>query len=397
MPITFHYTRCPQCHTTFRITSQQLALRDGRARCGHCRTVFNAFAALVDFAGERVPGPGMEPVQRETMTLRDSVSSSGDDFSAPPAPEETKEEKPSPPPVSEAPADAPASTTPPRRKGPPTKEEIALAIAEAAGEKPPDPTSAPASTTPPRRKGPPTKEEVALAIAEAAGEKPQGPASAPASTTPPRRKGPPTKEEIALAIAETTEERRQRNLRKEKPSPLTLVLDPAKKPTIWQRLHLPFWCRPLFYLVSLPVLTALLAAQAVFFLHDELASAYPKLTPTIALGCRWLNCEIKPLQNLDALTIEASDLQSIPNDAQQLLLTITLRNRSNKPVAYPRLSLELNDAQGRLLTRRLFAPEAYLVRAADIDVGAPPARDQVLRLLLRSEFPATGYRLSLVY
>jgi len=337
VPITIHFTRCPQCRTTFRITSQQLALREGQARCGQCRTVFNAFAALVNFKGERLPGPGMEPIQRETMTLRDPV----------PAPESAFTVMPHPP------SSRAASLSAETKKAPQPAAEIETT----------------ARVEPPLRAS--AREE---------------------SVAPPA-------EEDSFAIEETAEEkpRRKKKPRKNKPSPLTLVLDPAKKPTIWQRLHLPRWCRSLFYLISLPGLTALLAAQAVFFLHDELANAYPKLTPTLSLGCRWLHCEIKPLQNIDALTIEASDLQSDPHDARQLLLTVTLRNRSDKPVAYPRLSLELTDTQAQLLARRFFVPEEYLVRATDTRTGAPASRDQVLRLLLRSDLAASGYRLSLVY
>ncbi|MDR0247337.1 MAG: zinc-ribbon and DUF3426 domain-containing protein [Burkholderiales bacterium] len=332
--MTIHFTRCPQCRTTFRITSQQLALREGRARCGHCRTVFNAFAALVNFKGERVPGPGMEPIQRDTMTLRDSVFVPESAFTAMP------------------PSPAPSDTK--------------------AGE----------AIVPP-----------ALVI-ETAND------ILSSSDIIAREKGSSLlMEEDAFAIDETTDEKpyHKKTLHKDKPSPLALVLDSTKKPSVWQQLHLPPWCRPLFYLISLPLLTALLAAQAVFYLHDELADAYPKLTPTLALGCRWLHCEIKPLQNLDALTIEASDLQSDPNDAQQLLLIITLRNRSGRPVAYPNLSLELTDSQDRLMARRFFTPDVYLVRAADANIGAPAARDLVLRLLLRSDVTASGYRLSLVY
>ena len=34
-------TRCPNCHTQFRVTPQQLAQREGMVRCGACRAVFN--------------------------------------------------------------------------------------------------------------------------------------------------------------------------------------------------------------------------------------------------------------------------------------------------------------------------------------------------------------------
>lgn len=41
------YTRCPACHTVFRVTPAQLALRAGQVRCGHCQTVFDGKAALI--------------------------------------------------------------------------------------------------------------------------------------------------------------------------------------------------------------------------------------------------------------------------------------------------------------------------------------------------------------
>ncbi|MDR0770769.1 MAG: DUF3426 domain-containing protein [Burkholderiales bacterium] len=329
--MAIHFTRCPQCRTTFRITSPQLALREGQARCGHCRAVFNAFAMLVDFKGERVPGPGMAPMQRETMTLRDSVSAPDSDFTVIP-------------PKSELPAASVQQTIAPPA---PEIEAVDSSLRPLAHEK------------------------SALSLLE--------------------------KDFSEAVNGERADEGARQQKKRLKPSPLSLVLDPAKKPTVWQRLRLPPWCRPLFYLVSLPGLLLLLAAQATFFLHDELANAYPKLTPALSQGCHWLGCEIKPLQNLGALVIEATDMQSDAVDAQQLLLTVTLRNRSDRPVAYPSLSLELTDEQGKLLVRRFFAPEAYLDRAADASTGAPAARDLVLRLLLRSEVAASGYRLSLVY
>jgi predicted Zn finger-like uncharacterized protein len=331
---TIRFTRCPQCRTTFRITSQQLALREGQARCGHCRTVFNAFGALVDFKGARAPAPGMESMQRETMTLFDSVSLSERDFHVMPL---------SPSPIVAS-----------------VQKTVLPSFSE---------TETIDDTSPSLRSF--THEKSASQLQE----------TAFFDETDDDEEDPPY----------------TKKPRKSRPSPLELVLDPAQKPSIWQRLHLPRWCRPLFYLISLSGLTVLLAAQATFFRHDELASAYPILTPALSQGCRWLHCEIKPLQNLNALMIEASDLQSYSHDAQQLLLTVTVRNRSDKPVALPSLSLELTDERGKLLVRQLFAPEMYLIRAADINIGVPASRDLVLRLLLRSGVTASGYRLSLVY
>jgi predicted Zn finger-like uncharacterized protein len=39
-------TRCPECATAFRITYEQIEVREGRVRCGHCGEVFDALAAM---------------------------------------------------------------------------------------------------------------------------------------------------------------------------------------------------------------------------------------------------------------------------------------------------------------------------------------------------------------
>jgi predicted Zn finger-like uncharacterized protein len=41
-------TRCPDCQTTFRITSVVLHKAAGQVRCGQCSTVFSAFVSLTD-------------------------------------------------------------------------------------------------------------------------------------------------------------------------------------------------------------------------------------------------------------------------------------------------------------------------------------------------------------
>ena len=69
------YTRCPGCHTVFRVTSQQLAMRGGQVRCGHCKTVFDGPAERISLAPQPVP-PGGDNAYDEavlgppTVTLR---------------------------------------------------------------------------------------------------------------------------------------------------------------------------------------------------------------------------------------------------------------------------------------------------------------------------------------
>src|SRR5512132_1924512 len=67
------YTRCPACKTIFRVTSQQLAIRAGQVRCGHCQAVFDGNAELLPLvpatrpAGDSYDDATLGPA---TMTLR---------------------------------------------------------------------------------------------------------------------------------------------------------------------------------------------------------------------------------------------------------------------------------------------------------------------------------------
>ncbi|MBI2309050.1 MAG: DUF3426 domain-containing protein [Rhodocyclales bacterium] len=51
-------TCCPFCHTTFRVTPEQLKARAGKVRCGKCQGVFNALDSLADTApATETPAP----------------------------------------------------------------------------------------------------------------------------------------------------------------------------------------------------------------------------------------------------------------------------------------------------------------------------------------------------
>lgn len=42
------YTRCPQCHTTFRIQAEHIKAAQGMVRCGHCQAIFQSMDHLFD-------------------------------------------------------------------------------------------------------------------------------------------------------------------------------------------------------------------------------------------------------------------------------------------------------------------------------------------------------------
>ena len=55
----FHHTRCPECHTVFRVNDAQLDAAGGKVRCGQCKAVFYAPAWFVEPAEpeDAIPSP----------------------------------------------------------------------------------------------------------------------------------------------------------------------------------------------------------------------------------------------------------------------------------------------------------------------------------------------------
>src|SRR6266536_1575048 len=66
------FTRCPGCKTIFRVTPQQLAMREGQVRCGHCHTVFDGVAGLLSLAPRPLDEPELDEAALgpPTVTLR---------------------------------------------------------------------------------------------------------------------------------------------------------------------------------------------------------------------------------------------------------------------------------------------------------------------------------------
>ena len=50
-------TQCPQCRTAFNVTPEQLFLRDGRVRCGHCKVVFDGLVNLTSLEALKAGTP----------------------------------------------------------------------------------------------------------------------------------------------------------------------------------------------------------------------------------------------------------------------------------------------------------------------------------------------------
>jgi predicted Zn finger-like uncharacterized protein len=150
--------------------------------------------------------------------------------------------------------------------------------------------------------------------------------------------------------------------------------------------------------VAIPLLAVLLVVQALVHFRDALAAHVPWTRPLLAQMCAVTGCAIRPLRNVSALSIEASDLQADPAHRGLLILTATVRNRAPYAVGYPHLELTLTDAQDRVVVRRALAPGDYASGTTNTSAGIPANAEVPVKLFIdASATTQAGYRLYLFF
>jgi predicted Zn finger-like uncharacterized protein len=150
--------------------------------------------------------------------------------------------------------------------------------------------------------------------------------------------------------------------------------------------------------IGVVLLVVLLLVQAAWHFRDALAAHFPAIRPSLARACAMAGCAIRPLRDVAALSIEASDLQADAAHRGLLILSATVRNRAAYPIAYPHLELTLTDAQDQPVVRRAFAPAEFAGGTTDLDAGIAGNGELPVKLFVDASATAqAGYRLYLFY
>lgn len=141
------------------------------------------------------------------------------------------------------------------------------------------------------------------------------------------------------------------------------------------------------YGILIPLLVLSLLLQALFHFRDAIAANWPGTKPMLTRACAIARCAINPLNDIDALTIDASDLQRDQAHQGLLVLTATLRNRARYAIGFPYLELSLTgtqEASGKIPTvaRRVLTPSDYAGGTTDLAAGLPPNREFPVKVFI---------------
>jgi predicted Zn finger-like uncharacterized protein len=153
-----------------------------------------------------------------------------------------------------------------------------------------------------------------------------------------------------------------------------------------------------WYAIGALLLVLLLAVQAAWHFRDSIAAHFPGARPLMTQACALVGCTIRPLRDVAAVSIEASDLQADAAHRGLLILNATVRNRANYAIAFPYLELTLTDAQDQPVVRRAFAPQDFAGGTTDLAAGIPAQGEVAVKLFVdASATQQAGYRLYLFY
>lgn len=426
-------TRCPYCGATFRVTPDQLKVRQGQVRCGQCRRVFDALRGLVENgkAAPPPPPPVTVPVPVPVPSELDPPGGNDTagarlDIPAEVPPEATAavgaEAAPESPPqvAGEIAPELPRATAePPHVPGlswtivapapPGTGTRADAATGSGFAILPPEtpavaPEAEPAIATgfEPLVEPSPTSAFETFKLPEpelpVADEPPEAPLTEPApEPVGVRYESPdPQSEPNPVLEFEPEPEVRYEPAREPQFEPIHFQADP---PTIFD-LHeeLPRAPRRWPWIAGSTLAVVLLAAQMLLHYRTEVIAASPDTRPLFTAACELLGCRIALPHKIELIGIESSDLAPDAQKPGTLYLTAMLRNRAPFAQTWPHLEITLTDAQERPLLRRSLAPDEYIPARDDLASGFARRSEQQIQLTLSAaDVPAIGYRLYVYY
>ena len=347
-------TRCPVCSTVFRVTSEQLRLKAGKVRCGHCQAVFNAFE---EFLPDTPAAGGVS-----TPTEVDQIELTPGGFLEPPAPALVELEYLAP--IEEEPVPA-------------IQEFQPEVIAEA---------------------------ELAETVEEAVDSVPETPLAALVEKPVLSPEAPmPAEEQAELpsprleTLEESTSAAREAGL------VAARELTDAPGYNRWaagtlaggglggfegDTPHRAVWP---FVLAALLLIVVLLG-QLLYHFRTDLVQRWPSAAPLFEFAA----VDVPLPRNSELVAIETSDLQS-DNTRGLFVLQATLHNRASYAQAWPALELTLTDTSDTVVSRRVLMASDYLPPATD-PAAFPANGETAVKLWIEAKsIGAAGYRLYVFY
>ncbi|MFJ7567105.1 DUF3426 domain-containing protein [Herminiimonas sp. NPDC097707] len=403
-------TQCPHCQTTFRVVHDQLKLRAGLVRCGHCKEIFNGIEHL------------LPPTDAEPAVVEPAAA-----FAAAPAafiaPAAVAMETPLPAAsddMAEAETDVVEANTTPDAHLASDKIDFDIPTAfETESESEPESGIAIESdieaTVPAaiHRADDPLQRMTLLDFTRdfpSHGANVEQDASDTQEFSRAEKSAqsfdPNAPDELDEAI-EDLQRKPWRNSKKSvkgktrsTPPPDEADIEDEEEPAFLKHARrkqkMGGKLRALLGIGCLILFLAALA-QGTYLFRNQIAGQFPQTKPLLTQLCDVFSCRIDLPAQIAAVSIESSELQTLAESKDTFVLTTLLRNYSDSLQTWPHIELTLNDANEKPLLRRVFAPADYL-SAAEVRAGFAASSEHTVKLSFElTQIKASGYRVYLFY
>ena len=333
------YTRCPHCHTLYRIQTEELEAAQGQAHCCHCDQVFNALdnrqeaetaAAVFEKTFPELTPPEhgqMIPTGRHTVFLSEAF-------------EVTEEEPPTT--VAEPAPDPEPEPIADEEHWPETE-----VLAEIPDEDPP----LPQEPEEPEPESPEEEETEPDITVESFELTPKAEEQTKPDSDPPAPSEPDEQEQTlpfdipeGLPDIEPSEE-----------------INPFSSPPVAP----PRKGRSrILWFPGSALLLFLLLGQLAWFQRDALMR-HPKGQTLLDMACQVADCRLPQPRDPIRIKILDREIKTHPSEKGALLLQLTIINQAPFAQPYPLVELSLYNTEEQLVARRNFRPREYLKAGQD--------------------------------
>ena len=379
-------SQCPQCHTAFRVSEDQLELAGGKVRCGQCMHVFIASEHFIEEppadsteapspAADELDIPSIEvELENSELELPDAVSI--DDLN--PAEIDMAEieiadiEIPSLEAIDDTTDTAPTEDEAPIEPKDDSLPEEVISDDSTESSHPDIQSHSIHAISEPMLAANETWQEDENALAE--------------------QDEPAAEQTESISDDEAVEEEQlsapaEEEAVDEAPSEeaIPLLTDSFDTSQLYPELDVaPVAERAQYtglYSVAVILLLSLFGLQATYALRDTLAEQ-PELRPMMSSFCATFDCAITLPREPEKILLTRSEVRSHSAQNGALQVKASMQNQSHFRQAYPILRLQFSDLDGHALVGRDFLPEEYLPDDVNIAAGMPINTDINLSLEL---------------
>jgi len=142
------------------------------------------------------------------------------------------------------------------------------------------------------------------------------------------------------------------------------------------------------------LLVIILAGQLVYLNSIQLVR-HADLRPWMEMFCQQTGCALKPPPDVARVELETS-IAPHPRYVNALRIRADLVNRADHAQPMPRMEVTLTDSEGRVIARRIFAPQNYLPPRTPVSDMLPNIVVRTLLDVTNPENRAVGYEIRLL-